>query len=266
MKPVATVIAHYRNPSALDKTLEFLAKQTVATEVFVRDNSEDNILFTKAVNEGLRKFCFNGQHDFVLVLNHDAYLAPDCLARMLEIMHENTSCGIVTPVSINMAGKVTWAGGLQAYPWGAHHCPPLESLTAPEFITPWANGACMLLRVSMVHEIGLLDENMKFICSDSDYSFTARARGWQILVATQALMVHQLNASSGESNDPFITENILKDQLYFADKWLTGSLYKRLALEGEDLTSEQIENLRANTQKALSHLLSADTPASTDTH
>jgi GT2 family glycosyltransferase len=240
----------------LDKTLELVSKQTLSTEVFVRENSEDNVLYTCAINEGLRKFCFNNAHDFVLLLNHDAYLAPDCLERMLQVMNKNPKCGIVTPVAIDMHGQVTWAGGLEAYPWGAHYCPPLENLITPEIETPWANGACMLLRVSMIHEIGLLDENMRFICSDSDYSFTARARGWLIFVATQALMVHQPHSSRGESEDTGITEIMLKDQLYFSEKWLTGEVYKRLAIEGPKLNAACVASFRHETQKTLDLLQS----------
>ena len=46
--------------------------------------------------------------------------------------------------------------------------------------TYWANGACMMIRASLIREIGLLDRNLRFVCSDADYSFTARARGWTI--------------------------------------------------------------------------------------
>ena len=103
------------------------------------------------------------------------------------------------------------------------------------FDTFWANGACFLLRVGMIHEIGLLDDNMLFIFSDCDYSFTARSRGWKICVVPTAFCEHALNTSGGKAS-PQLEAVMLADQLYFAAKWLNGVVYKHLAYEGPVLS------------------------------
>ena len=57
---IGVVIPHYRNESGLKRCLDSIKRQTAKDiEVFVRDNSQDNILYTLAVNEGLRKFAFD---------------------------------------------------------------------------------------------------------------------------------------------------------------------------------------------------------------
>ena len=51
IKTVAVVIPHYRTLEALQFAIDHLNKQRgIITEIFMRDNSEDNILFTRAVN------------------------------------------------------------------------------------------------------------------------------------------------------------------------------------------------------------------------
>jgi GT2 family glycosyltransferase len=91
----------------------------------------------------------------------------------------------------------------------------------------------------MIREIGLLDKNMRFICSDSDYSFTARSRGWKIIVAVESRVYHSAGASCAVKND--LLDGIkIRDAIYFADKWLTGDLYKRLSLEGARLSDADI--------------------------
>lgn len=234
-KPVPVVIPYYKSPKELEQCVAALQRQTgVTTEIFVRDNSEDNILYTRAVNEGLSKFAFTGGHDFILVLTQDAFLKDDALSELVAAMERDPSIGIASPVQVDQHGKISWAGSLRAYPWGVHNLTP-ESSETP-YSTPWTNGACFLLRVEMIRQIGLLDANMLFICSDCDYSFTARARGWGTSVVPTALCEHYLKASTASAS-PEINAVKLADQLYFAAKWLNGALYKSLAHEGGALTN-----------------------------
>jgi len=188
------------------------------------------------------------------VLNQDAYLKKDALSQLVKAMEGNKACGICTPVSIDQKGSVNWCGGLDAYPTGRHRIAPLDQLGVDPIESAWANGACMLLRVDMVREIGLLDENFKFICSDSDYSLTARARGWKILVAPRAIVEHSLSGSGSASN-AWLDAIKLQDQLYFAEKWLSGDVYKRLAVEGPKLTRMTIADEMRLTRAALGKLV-----------
>jgi len=228
---IPIVIAHYRAPDALRTTVALAQAQTgVRVEVFVRDNSDDNILFTQAINEGLEKYCFNGAHEYVLLLNHDAYMEPNCLAELVREMNKHPNVGIGCPVQLGADGQATWFGSLQAFPFGVHATGALDPRSEP-FATYWANGACMLLRTAMVREIGLLDTNMRFICSDADYSFTARSRGWEVMVVPAAHVHHTLGAS-GQVSASWLEAVKLQDVLHFTHKWLTGGLYRRLAYEG----------------------------------
>ena len=101
----------------------------------------------------------------------------------------------------------------------------------------------------MIREIGLLDPNMRFVCSDADYSFTARARGWRCIVVPNAFVQHE--PAGSQSLTPWIDKLKLEDQLYFADKWLTGDLYRRLAMEGPRLSDELIQTHLAKTREVL---------------
>lgn len=239
-KTVGVVIPHYKAPEALQITIAHLQKQRgVQTEIFVRDNSEENILFTRAVNEGLRKFAYSDAYDYVLVLNQDANLHEECLQQLVQTMNQHPQAGICAPIALSPDKSVNWAGSAEAFPWGRHVGYNLTQLPKQPFETYWINGACMLLRTATLREIGLLDENMKFICTDADISFTARARGWQCLVVPSAFVEHELGGSASTSN-AWLNKIKLEDQLYFARKWLTGDVYRNLAVEGTGLTQELV--------------------------
>ena len=79
-KTIPILIPHFRAEEKLKKCIAHIESQNYQpVEIFVRDNSEDNILFTAAINEGLYKYAFREDVDYVLVLNQDAYLGADTL-------------------------------------------------------------------------------------------------------------------------------------------------------------------------------------------
>lgn len=242
---VPIIIPFFREHEKLAKCKAAIAAQThPGCEVFVRDNTHDNILYTAAVNEGLGRYCYRPDVDYVVVLNQDAYMDPDCVQRLVEYMDAHPECGVACPLQVvepapgaarGAERRVTWGGSLQAWPTGVHKVAPLASYREP-FDTFWANGACMMIRAQTVREVGQFDRNMRFICSDADFSFTARARGWKVAVVPQALCEHGLGAS-GSAGMNAIELVKLRDVVYFTEKWLTGGLYRSLAQEGAGLTA-----------------------------
>lgn len=240
-KVVPVVIPHFNAQEALRLTINRIEQQTgVKTSIFVRDNSQDNILFTRAINEGLRRYAYSSDFDYILVLNQDALLHPDCISEMLSVMRSNPQIGICAPIALSADQSVNWAGSAEAFPWGRHVGFNLTELPGTPFETYWVNGACMLLRTAMIREIGLLDENMKFICSDADYSFTARARGWKCFVVPTAFVNHEPSGSANVANS-WLNQIKHEDQIYFIKKWLSGDLYKEISFEGNQLTYDYIQ-------------------------
>lgn len=237
---IPIIIPFYKAQDKLDKCLAAIKQQAYQFyEIFIRDNSDDNILYTAAINEGLRKFAFNDTYQYILVLSQDAYLQDKTLEYLLKLIEADPACGICCPLQLSEAtDTVSWGGSLDAFPKGIHVTKALESYQE-DFDTYWANGAAMLIRTSMIREIGLLDKNMRFICSDSDYSFTARSRGWKVKASIKSHIHHSPNSSLTTKNLPL---EIIKteDWLYFSNKWLTGNLYKTLSHEGDTLTRMKV--------------------------
>lgn len=251
MKTIPVIIPHYRAEQKLKRCLSALEKQSYKPlDIFVRDNSIDNILFTAAINEGLEKYITDQDIDYILILNQDAYVENETINYLVQSMEADKTCGIACPIQISeLDGSVFWGGSLEAFPFGRHQRDPLSAYTK-DFDTYWANGACMLLRTKMIREIGLLDKNMRFICSDSDYSFTARARGWKVRVVHRAHVCHS-SGSSGDASD-FINSIKNEDAIYFANKWLTGDLLRDLSFEGDRLTRMRVQTAVQNLKNQIS--------------
>jgi GT2 family glycosyltransferase len=253
-KTIPIVIPYFRAPEELRKCKEAIEAQNYKPlEIFVHDNSKNNILFTAAVNKGIEQYAYDQDIEFILVLNQDAYLSQNTLIHLLNTMGSRPDCGIACPLQIDAKnGGVYWGGSLDAFPFGKHLSQPIESYKS-DFETFWANGAAMLLRTKMIKEIGLLDKNMRFICSDSDYSFTARSRGWKVITSVNAIVYHS-SGQSGSAGNTFINQVKIEDAIYFTKKWLTGDVYKTLAYEGQNLTKLKVngylQSLEAQLKKS----------------
>ncbi len=242
------IIPAFKNKAQLDRCLDHLNQQTIPCDIYIRDNSEDNIFFTAAVNEGIRHF-LNTDCQYMLILNQDMYLEPRAVEEMVNFMDTHPKCGIGAPLQLNSEkpDQVIWGGSLDAFPNGRHQIGPVARFAEPRQVL-WANGACMILRREMIQEIGLLDKNLIFLASDSDYSFTARARGWELWCITAARGRHE-HGASGAVADPFIQNLKIKDTIYFGQKWLTGDLYKALSFEKHE--SKAAEQIMAQLRQAL---------------
>jgi len=236
---VHVVIPYYLNHQALEKCINCLENSTFKNiKLYIRDNSVDNIYFTAAVNEGLKNGLLDEEVTHFLVINQDCYLKANAIEILLDHFVKYSTCGIVCPIQINEVDEVTWGGSLEAFPFGRHLTKPLNQY-GDTFSTFWANGACMLIRRSLVEDIGLLDKNLRFIASDSDYSYSARSRGWEIHVAPSALTVHCLTSSTIASSEAV---NLVKKQdlIYFYEKWISGELFRKLSHEGSDMSFHEI--------------------------
>jgi GT2 family glycosyltransferase len=257
---IPVVIPAYKNGHQLEECIAHLKDQTIPVEIFVRDNSEDNIYFTAAVNEGIRKY-LNEDCDYILILNQDMYLQPNAVEVMVAFMDSHPQCGIGTPLQLHSENPhyVVCAGCYNAFPAGKALHGDLSRFAEDEPI-PWGNGACMIFRKKMIQEIGLLDKNLVFIGSDSDYCFTARSRGWQIWRIAGARGIHE-HGASGAVSDPDITKLKLNDMVYFGEKWLTGELYRELAYEGQRYTPQIVDKIMKEMKEARVELESSNCSA-----
>ncbi len=72
-----------------------------------------------------------------------------------------------------------------------------------------ASGCAMLLRRSMLGDVGLLDDDFFFSYEDGDLCFRAQLRGWKCVYVPDAVVWHKLNASIGAMS---------RDRVYYGQR------------------------------------------------
>jgi len=236
MKDVVLIIPHYGDDSDLRRCKASLknVKEMERVKVVVIDNNKNNIGFTRAVNQGIRE---NPGAAFYWILNNDTVVQKDALAELLKAMKKYPKVGIAGSqlIDLNNQDIIVWGGSLDVIP-GVHKSGSLSlgQLQEPTY-ERWATFGSVLIRADMVHEIGLLDERYFLICSDSDYCFTARSRGWKVLHWPKSKVFHDEEEGVSRVQNVKRDEKTLKilgnDQRLFADKWMNGRLFMEMETE-----------------------------------
>jgi O-antigen biosynthesis protein len=222
------IIPVYKNEAQFRKCLDALASSGVQ-DVDAIDNSVNNQYWTAACNIGLKKAKVF-ENRFSLFLNQDCYVRPDCIKNLERFMDAHLGCAIagVKQVHSNDEDLIIHGGCTKAYPAGVHITGrKSKGDCAVSKQVPWVNGACMMIRMAAIDDIGLFDRNMKMIGSDSDICLTARSRGWEVWYCAEADAVHECGVTS-HTPSPEMQEIFKADMAYWHDKWVGGDLYKRL--------------------------------------
>lgn len=230
---IGFVIPYYKAKEDLERCKECIVRQDVEHEIFVYDNSIDNRYYTAAANKGIIYFLLQDT-DYICLIDQDVFLEDGAIKKMLELISSKPDCGIVNACFIQKEGDEICVdtGGYACLPVGSTLQLPRRIIEdAPMF---WVSLSCCLLRPEMIEEIGLLDENLVHLCSDVDYCFTARSRGWEVW-RSKAIGIHNPK-SLNLSNDLKMRKQ--KDIEHFVKKW-GGGLFNELSFTWQKDASKQ---------------------------
>jgi len=206
------IILLYGDRKDMDRLLKSISKYCDNYKLHIIDNNEVNLGFTAGVNKGI----LAGDAPYVWLLNQDAVVLEGAQGALIHRFSYSEKVGIVGSMQLDHDDPdlIRHGGTIQCLP-GVHkggrlsmgHCRVPEKQT-------WVNFASAMLRREMIRHIGLLDENMFLICSDSDYCYWARYRGWEVWYIPESKVLHRLGASSKST-----TKWHQKDTLKFMEKW-----------------------------------------------
>ncbi len=152
---------------------------------------EKNIGFGPAVNFGIQ----HSKGEFVVILNNDTLVSSGWLTKLLSIMGDDPSLGVISPVT-NYLGE-----GPQIDDNAKNLPPDLSAID--QYASSIADRSeiiyepsrlvffCVLLRRDLVDRIGYLDEGYtKGNFEDDDYCLRARLAGYRLAIARNAFVYH----------------------------------------------------------------------------
>lgn len=227
------VILNYKTAALVTDCLQTLVPQlsaghlVVVVDNFSNDGSDEYIeswirsnhasdrvnLICSSVNGGFSAGNNIGlryrEAEYYLLLNSDTLLRDNALDDLLQAA-KNSNAGMISP-------RLEWPDTKPQISCFRFHNPMSELIAAAGFslvtrlfsrwdvpipiseansLPEWTSFACVLLRKSMVDDLGLMDEGFFLYYEDVDYCRRARNGGWDIINAPSARVVHLRGGSS----------------------------------------------------------------------
>ena len=150
----------------------------------------------------------------VLVLNADAWLVEDALARLVDAAGRHPRAAVIGPQLLNLDGTLQrsvrgfptlWRLATE-YLYLRKLAPRSRALNAfygagfdhaSERAVEWVMGACMLVRRAAFDDVGPFDERYFLFSEEVDWMKRATDRGWSVLFTPDARCVHVGGAAHG---------------------------------------------------------------------
>lgn len=174
---------------SIDGSPDRIAQAFPTCEVLRLDGNRG---FAGAANRGI-EIALDGGADLVWLLNTDLSLPCDALAALTAASDLDPRCGMVAPVLVEPDGAVQAWGGGRVNLWTGMSRHVESKAEQPHYLS----AACLLLRATMLREIGLFDESYFFYWEDVELGFRARDCGWSLAVAEDCRVEHREGSTLG---------------------------------------------------------------------
>lgn len=182
-----------------------------------------NLGFAEGNNVGIRAALDSGV-EFVMLLNNDTEIAPDCLDQLMDTAAANPQAGILGPRIFYMdTPDVAWFDRAIWNPVSLRfdflgQGENESALSTEPIETEYVCGAAMLFRTEVARNIGLLDSRFFLVYEESDWSFAARRAGYACLTVPAAKVWHKIGASFGSEESPLRAYFSTRNHLLWVEK------------------------------------------------
>ena len=184
--------------------------------------NERNTGFASGNNLALRRIVEDERSDFVMLLNNDTVVEWDALHALVTYLEQHPTVGAVGPKLLLLDGSLDLAcrrsfptpavsfyrmsGLSKLFPRSARFGRYNMTYLDPDVETEVDAlvGAAMVVRTSVVREVGLLDESFFMYGEDLDWCYRIKSFGWRIVYHPRAVIHHHKRAASTRRAIPSI--------------------------------------------------------------
>ena len=174
--------------------------------------NKENLGFAKANNQAFKL----AKGEYVLLLNPDTKVLPGAIGTLIEFLQSKGEAGIVAPMLLNTdmsvqrscrkfptftnmlyeligLSKVFKPGTAAGAKFREYKMLDWEHDDEREVDQP--EGACLLLRQSVIDQVGVLDEGFFMLFEEVDWCYRIKKAGWQIWFTPRAKIIHHYGQS-----------------------------------------------------------------------
>ncbi|MGC6431540.1 MAG: glycosyltransferase family 2 protein [Jejuia sp.] len=243
---VSIVSVNYDQPEVTCEMLESLRSATYPNfETFVVDNASPNkcpniikekypeinlIISTKNLGfaGGNNIALKQAKGDYILLLNNDTEVKPDFLESLVELMETKKDIGIVSSKILYYYedNVIQYAGASpinhitsrnRFYGHNEKDHGQFNEITE----TCYPHGACMMIRKSVLEELGLLYEGYFLYYEELDFAERVKQAGYKIYYQPNSSILHKESISTGK-NSPLKTYYMNRNRVLFLRRNIKG--------------------------------------------
>jgi len=170
--------------------------------------NERNLGFAEGNNQGFRAALHDGA-DYVMILNNDTIVHPDYLEPLVGFMEKDKSIGAVSPLILYAEPPdLIWFAGGRPLLRGLHATRDYFRKTLEmyphqnPYMVEMLSGCCILVRRSVLEQVGLFDPIYFSYWEDADYCHRLRKAGVKMAIVPQSRIWHKVSSSMGGINNP----------------------------------------------------------------
>ena len=231
---VSVVVVNYNTAHLLKEMRDALdaSSASLSVEIIIVDNAsrdesvvvlkrdfadaklifnDTNVGFGRANNQGLA--IATGRH--ILLLNTDAFVAPDTLSKTIAYMDEHSDCGVLGVRLVGRDGVLQPCCRYFPTPWnlflnrtGLHKFFPGTRMVddmdwdhASVRECDWIVGCYFLIRREVTDRVGLFDPRYFLYSEEVDLCRMTKSAGWKVVFYPHTTVIH-IGGESAKSDSP----------------------------------------------------------------
>ena len=208
-----------------------LEKNSTINKQLILIKNDDNYGFAKGNNIGIDFALKNLNPTYILLLNNDTVVDKDFLKILVQEGENDPTIGLLGPkmyyydnpnVIWCIGGKIDWklARGLHV---GINETDTGQYDEKMNF--DYINGSAILIKRSVLDEIGLLDEKLFLYFEETDLALKASKKGYNNTYIPNAKIWHKVSKSGGGIKKEIGLYYITRNRWLFMKKWANGNIF-----------------------------------------
>lgn len=197
-----------------DGSVEFIKEHYPEVILIV---NEKNLGFAEGNNRGIARALEDGC-DYVFLLNNDTNMKSNTLNSLIDYMEKHPRIGIAQPKlllldnpdTLDSCGSHLSRTGFLLHVGVEEKDAPRYNKVIPLFTI---KGAAMIMRRTMLDEIGFLDPDFFAYFEETDLCWRAWLYGWKVYYAPVATVYHKMGGSTKKIGSPTINYHSYKNRI-----------------------------------------------------
>jgi GT2 family glycosyltransferase len=200
--------------------------------------NDANLGFAEGNNVGIRHALRAGA-DYVMLLNNDAVIHPDCVAALVAAAQAHPQAGFLgakifyhaDPARIWM-GKPVWDARTCRFEHVGLNLNDAEAGLTQTGEASYACGCALMATRHALETAGLMDPRFFCYFEEIDWCFRAAAQGFRSLYVPDAKVWHKVSQSTGGGQTPLVCYFRARNRLLWAEGHLTVRQRWRVLMDG----------------------------------